>query len=436
MGWLDLFRRKDAAPPETKASSVGPLISARVLNMPQWPKRSWDQIAKEAYQQNPIVNAAVYRTTRQAAGIPLAIMKGDEEIEIPELRALLDRPNPIQDGQAFRQAVLSDLMLAGELFQERVDFGGKPKEIYRWSPGMTAIIPGANGFASAYEFKIGGDTRRVNVDFIRKNVPILHIKEYNPTDEWRGLPGVDACAYAIDAHTGAMRWNKALLDNGAQPSGALVYAPKEGPDKLSDEQFARLKAQLDESFSGAKNAGRPMLLDGGLGWTEMGFSPKDMNFGEGLHASARLIALAFGVPPLVLGIPGDSTYANYQEANKAWHRELIIPLLAQWCRAMTWWIGDAYGSDIRIEPDTDDLEIFADERAAEWDRIEKSTVMKVNEKREKLGLDDDPAGDVILVPGTMVPLEAASTAPDTSNGEDDTTEEDDTEPAGPEEVAQ
>jgi phage portal protein BeeE len=137
-----------------------------------------------------------------------------------------------------------------------------------------------------------------------------------------------------------------------------------------------------------------------------------MNFGEGLHEAARLIALAFGVPPLILGIPGDNTYSNYTEANKAFYRQTVLPLLGQWCRAMSHWLGNAYGADISIVPDIDDLEVFAQERAEQWDRIEKSNAMTINEKREAMDLPPVPGGDVILVSSSMVPLEVAGTMPE------------------------
>ncbi|MEA3035393.1 MAG: hypothetical protein QOH04_1155, partial [Sphingomonadales bacterium] len=116
-------------------------------------------------------------------------------------------------------------------------------------------------------------------------------------------------------HNAATKWNKALLDNAARPSGALVYAPGDGA-VLADEQYDRLKGEIEESFSGSANAGRPMLLDGGLKWQAMSLSPADMDFVGLKAAAAREIALAFGVPPMLLGLPGDATYANYQEANR------------------------------------------------------------------------------------------------------------------------
>ena len=113
------------------------------------------------------------------------------------------------------------------------------------------------------------------------------------------------------------RWNKALLDNAARPSGALVYAPKDGGN-LTDEQFERLKAELEDELPGRqRNAGRPLLLEGGLDWKAMACRPRTWTSSRRKHAAAREIALAFGVPPMLLGIPGDNTYANYQEANRA-----------------------------------------------------------------------------------------------------------------------
>jgi phage portal protein BeeE len=75
---------------------------------------------------------------------------------------------------------------------------------------------------------------------------------------------MEAGAYAIDQHNEASKWNQALMQNGARPSGALVVQMnKDGDANLSEEQFERLKSQLDEQYSGHSNAGRPMLLEGG-----------------------------------------------------------------------------------------------------------------------------------------------------------------------------
>jgi HK97 family phage portal protein len=117
---------------------------------------------------------------------------------------------------------------------------------------------------------------------------------------------------AVDTHNAAACWNKALLDNAARPSGALVYDGGEGA-VLSTLQYERLKQEFADHYQGHGNAGRPLVLEGGLDWRPMSLTPRDMDFLEAKHAAAREIALAFGVPPMLLAIPGDNTYSNYRK---------------------------------------------------------------------------------------------------------------------------
>lgn len=155
---------------------------------------------------------------------------------------------------------------------------------------------------------------------------------------------------ALDLSNAAATFNKALLDNSARPSGALVYQPKEGGN-LSPDQYERLKQELDEGYSGPMLAGRPLLLEGGLDWKSMGLSPKDMDFVEARNGAARDIALAFGVPPMLLGIPGDNTYANYQQANHAFHRLTVLPMLTRTAASLSAWLSGHYEDRLRLEPD-------------------------------------------------------------------------------------
>jgi HK97 family phage portal protein len=189
---------------------------------------------------------------------------------------------------------------------------------------------------------------------------------------------------ALDTHNAAGRWNKALLDNSARPSGALVYAPKEGGN-LSEDQFERLKAELENGYSGVTKAGRPLLLEGGLDWKAMALSPKDMDFVEAKHSASRDIALAFGVPPMLLGIPGDNTYANYQEANRAFYRLTVLPLVARIARELSAWLGPAFGDRLRLWYDADQVEGLAAERDALWARIGAAGFLTDDEKREAVG---------------------------------------------------
>ena len=122
-----------------------------------------------------------------------------------------------------------------------------------------------------------GAGRRIAAD--RNGLGLLHLKLFHPLDDHGGFSPLAAAGAALDLHNAASVWNKRLLDNSARPSGALVYQPKEGGN-LSADQYERLKRELEEGYAGAVNAGRPLLLEGGLDWKTMGLSPKDMDFME------------------------------------------------------------------------------------------------------------------------------------------------------------
>ena len=185
----------------------------------------------------------------------------------------------------------------------------------------------------------------------RRGLPaetVLHLKLFNPLDDYYGMSPLEAASRSIDTHNSASAWNKAMLDNAARPSGALVFAASE--EHLTTEQFERREKRAGRTIiQGAANAGRPMVLEGGLDWKEMGFSPKDMEFIEAKNASAREVALAFGVPPMLLGIPGDNTFANYAEANRTFWRQSVVPLLGRVTEALTNFLGPQFGEGIARE---------------------------------------------------------------------------------------
>jgi HK97 family phage portal protein len=111
-----------------------------------------------------------------------------------------------------------------------------------------------------------------------------------------------------------------------------------------------------------------------------------MEFLETKNAAAREIALAFGVPPMLLGLPGDNTYANYQEANRAFFRQTVQPLVRRTTAALTGWLGWRWGGAVRIEPDLDGAPALAPERDAQWARVARADFLDADEKRRMLGL--------------------------------------------------
>lgn len=416
MSWLDrMFRRPVLT---IKESAVGRLLHLQTLGRAAWTPRNYADLAREAYQQNAVAYRCVRMIAEAAAGLSFVAYEGDTEREDHPVLSLLRKPNPFQSGDELLDTFFSFFEISGNTYLEAVMLEGTIRELFVLRPDRMKVVPGPNGYPIAYEYTVSGQTVRYPVD-VGRQLPVLHMRKFNPLNDWYGMAPVEAGAFAIDVHNAAGNFNKALLDNQARPSGALVYAPpNENADaSLTDKQFSRLKAELETQYQGAANAGKPMLLDGGLDWKEMGVTPKDMEFVEGKREAAREIALSFGVPPMLLGIPGDNTYANYSEANRAFYRQTVLPLGNKACEALTNFLAPTFGEKFRLDIDDDDLPALDDERKALWERLNNAKFLTINEKREAVGYEpyepkqqnDDgtggeAVGDVILVSSSETPL--------------------------------
>jgi HK97 family phage portal protein len=367
----------------------------------RWTPKDFAALAREGYLSNAIVHRAVRLIAENAAACSFLVFDGAQEREAHPLAQLLTRPNPRQDGGVFFETLYAHLLLAGNAYVEAVTLDTQVRqhevrqhevrELYALRPDRMKVVPGSDGWAEAYDYSVGG--RSVRFDQQASGVPpILHLTFFHPLDDHYGLAPIDAAAIALDTHNASSKWNKALLDNAARPSGALVYAGPEG-SVLSEPQFDRLKRELEGNYQGAANAGRPLLLEGGLDWKAMSLTPKDMDFLEAKHTAAREIALAFGVPPMLLGIPGDNTFANFQEANRVFFRQTVLPLAARTGNALAQWLAPAFGDGIRIDIDTDRVDALAADRTALWQRVSSADFLTLNEKREAVGYAPVEGGD-------------------------------------------
>lgn len=376
--WL---RPARATVPEVKASRR--LAAFHGAGRALWTPRDYAALAREGFQRNAVVHRAVRLVAEAAASLPLTLLRRGETLSDHPLLRLLTRPNARESGQRFLEGVYGHLLVSGNAYLEAVSLDGEPRELYALRPDRMRVVPGTDGWPAAYEYSLGGETIRFAQNTGEGAVPpILHLTLFHPLDDHYGLSPMEAAATALDIHNAAGAWNKALLDNAARPSGAMMV----GDAALSDAQFDRLKTELETLYQGAGNAGRPLLLEGGLDWKPLSLSPKDMDFVEAKAAAAREIALAFGVPPLLLGLSGDNTHANYAEANRAFYRQTVIPLAKRTAQALAHWLEPAFSDEtLTLEPDLDAIEALSEERESLWRRVSAADFLTNAEKREAVG---------------------------------------------------
>ncbi|MFD0979828.1 phage portal protein [Tropicimonas aquimaris] len=387
---LDFLRRSDgeaqtASPPERKASATGPVIAWQGAGRVVWSPRDTASLTKSGFVGNPIGFRCVKLIAEAAAAVPLVCQDTGRRYETHPVLSLLARPNGVQGRADLLEALFGQILLSGNGYIEAVGSGGMPFELHVLRSDRMNLVPGKDGWPVAYEYTVGG--RKHRFDMAAEVAPICHIRSFHPQDDHYGLSPMQAAATAIDVHSSASRWSKALLDNAARPSGAIVYRGADGgPGTMTADQYDRLLSEMEMHHQGARNAGRPMLLEGGLDWKPMGFSPSDMEFQETKRDAAREIATAFGVPPMLLGIPGDMTYANYQEANRAFYRLTVLPLATRVAATIADWLSRFSGEVVTLAPDLDQIPALSVEREAQWARIGAASFLTDAEKRALLGL--------------------------------------------------
>jgi len=379
---LKIFRRfaEPIAVPERKAAR--PLMASqfRVVGTPI--SGDYKTLCREGFARNPIAHRCVRLIAESAASVPL-------QTQNPDVARLLKRGLPGSSAVETFEAFYGYLQVGGNGFFEAVLGDETPIALIAHPPDSMKMGRDAQGRPNGWQQEQGERTRRFPRDAGSGRCVLHHMRLFNPADACHGLSPLSAAAQAVDLHNRGGVWAKALLENSARPSGALVHDPKSG-ERLTDDQFERLKTELQASFTGPQKAGRPMVLEGGLDWKTMSLSPSDMDFTALRREAAREIALAFGVPPMLLGLPGDNTYANYREANQAFWRQTIIPLVAKTAMGLQEWLSAFFGDDLRLTPDLDRVPALAEERAVLWKRLSEASFVTQEEARTIAGLDLKP----------------------------------------------
>ena len=124
------------------------------------------------------------------------------------------------------------------------------------------------------------------------------------------------------------------------------------------------------------------------------------------------------LPPQLLGIPGDSTFSNYEQAKLAFWTDTVLPLLGMVQDGFNRWLTPLYGEDIILWYDEETVPALEPLRKAKFERLKLADWMTVNEKRRASGEDDIEGGDVVFVPFNSIPLNLAGDSVHIAPGND------------------
>ncbi len=378
MGWLDIFRKDSAA---------GSAIAFVSAGQPKFTPDRYDRLADEGYVKNIIAFRCVREIARCAAAVPWILTKGDrEQLDHPLLK-LLARPNPLTGGAALMRDFIAFYQIAGNSYLETVGTEKQVEELWVLRPDRMKVVPGKSALPDGYEHEVNGVKTRWDVDPISGRSDILHFKDFNPLNDWYGASPLRTAASHIDQFNAGGDHNAALLQNGARPSGAMVFTETPGEGVVD-----RVQQMLLDRWQSPKNAGKPMTLGSNVKWEEMSISPRDMDFNNMMLAVARNICAAFNVPH-VLVVAGEATFNNRADARLELWENNIIPLLDSIADELNNWLVPRFGDGLLLRPNLDDIPALIPRRKEKWVMIGGAKFLTVNEQREALGYEEIEGGD-------------------------------------------
>jgi HK97 family phage portal protein len=408
MGLLSLFKRK----PEQKESRVVRLHVGGGGGLVQADK-DYDKFSRETYLKNVIAYRCIHDIA-QACAEPRCELHRDigngntELVTDHEINDLIKRPSPDSSWAKLIYRMAAFLAMTGNTFPERVKLQTRasayPSELYCLRPDRIKIIMNDNtGRIKQYKYSTNAGSEYFDVDPITGDCDLLHISFFHPTDDFWGASPIEPASRDIDAHNDATDWNLAMIRNQGRPGMVFTLV-----GDVSDDDFDRIEKQIDQKFSGPQNAGRPIILTGDNGTKAEPYTlkPSDMEWTEGNRELARKIALSFGEPPMLLGIPGDNTYSNQKEARLAFYEGTVSFYLNFIYSELNHWTFQSKDK-LMFKYIIDDLPAMEPRWESRWKRATEADFLTLNEKREMTGYEKIDDGDVIFVPATMVPLSMA-----------------------------
>ena len=341
------------------------------------------------YQKSLYVFACVRKIAQKTASIDFELNKikntsGDkEEVFVHPALDLLYRPNPFQTKTEFYEKYMINKLLTGESFVLKVRSAGPGSEVVElWNlrPDYMKILIDASDprLIKGYEFnKTDGSKVVFDAD------DIIHDAYPSPLDEFGGMSALQPARVRIETEQFASEYQANFFKNNARPDFILQTDGKIGGDQKDE-----MRDSIDKRHKGTKNAGKYMLLEGGLKYQQVSISQREMDYIEGMKFTRDDILVAFHVPKPIIAITEDVNYANANTAMEIFLNETIQPEIARLCEKLNeHLIYTEYGANFYVDYDKNFLPENEKEKAEIDQILVGSGIKLLNEAREERGME-------------------------------------------------
>ena len=359
----------------------------------------WAQAAYgEYYPRSAVVYAAIKVRQDAIARLPLRVLRripatrqrvdgvnaraGGELVGADHpLQRLLDSPNPFWSRSDLWRATETYLSLWGAAFWalER-DENGNIAEIWPLRPDKMRPIPDAQRYIKGFVYVGAGSEL---VPYLPDDV--VWMRYFNPLDEYAGLSPIAPLRQSADMGMDALRANRKLLQNDSTPG--LIIETEGFP---TDADVSEFYARWESRFQGVERMRRPALLSPGMKASNLGFSPRDMEYIESLRWSLEDVTRVFGVPKVMIGDLENTTFSNFSTARRLFWEDTIAAQLAFYQESLRQHLLPHFDDNsLTVEFDLSGVEALkeSEENKAKRRRIYvEAGIMTIDEVRREMNL--------------------------------------------------
>ena len=156
---------------------------------------------------------------------------------------------------------------------------------------------------------------------------IIHFRFYNPENSTTGVSPLEGLREVLAEEWEKSKYSSGFWKNAARISG-VIERPLEARE-MSEAAARNFRQQWQEMYAGDDNSGKTALLEEGMSFKPISFSPKETEYVESRKLNREECARAFHIPPPMVGILDRSTFANITELHKSLYMDVLSPMCAR-----------------------------------------------------------------------------------------------------------
>jgi len=362
------------------------------------------QGSAESSVETALENDAVLRACDLVAGsiamLPLEMKRKNEATgriedatDHPLYGLLRYQPNPWQTSHEFKQLMQGWLLLHGNAYARIVRSLGRVTALIPVDPRQVSIETDGGMFPVRYRIV----THRSEAMTLEPK-DMLHLRGFS-IDAEKGVSRIKKAGNIIQTATQQQLAANSLYRNGVIAGIAFTH-----PDKLSPEAATRLKASLD-SYSGAGNAGRTIVLEEGM---KREFPPATAQSAQMFEMGGQLtekIGRVFGVPRPLMFMDDTSWGSGIEQLAMLFVRFGLAPWFSVWEQGLTRALLPMSERGAFF-PDFDERELLRGTLKDQGEFLARALGsgghrpwMEVNEARDHVGLGSHPEGSGLVAAG-------------------------------------